>query len=652
MVQSTVDSTERALGAATANAADAGRNMRQREATAEREKELAHEYLVREVEATKALAAKEREKAFAGRKQTTKAEEAQAEVLAAQRINFEEEVLAREARHREHEAARRDAEERWRLRRKEREEVMIEQEHIERAKKEEAAAVAAARRAEDLSRVIGALDNAQRERESQLARRESEQEEQRRYRQRREAELEAARREEAELADNMISNLDRKYREQEQTAVALRVAEASYVDRSRLDLESRTRAPFRSDRAAEHLTLLEECDAEKEQENERDAYELMVTEGDFERRTRAAYRLHRELDANVDTTKGDERALKSTDYRYGKSGTGGPEPSRTDYEVRKKLGSHDGLDQTKAYDATNEAVFEVNDLQEKYASAAQTLEDAAKQVRARPQHANIHNCEEYDFAHATVGAMGSVPSQDRPLVTRGIPEGRLFAGVLTPRQEVEQAREAKFTLKREEEMSALEAARARREEAEYTFSARNVHFQQLKARNEQYLAEATPALAAAQAAASAITPGDVLALASDENSTPVVQAVCVSVGVLLTGHVDTSYEAARDLMYPPERFVDMIRDFQCDAVGPDQIETVHMTMRTLDVDEVLAVSPVAASLLMWTANIARYNQVYASVGPLRLEMSKAAKEVEEADKKRREASKQVSYLLTWRNEAA
>jgi len=49
MVQASVDSTERALSAATNVAADAGRNTRQREATAEREKELAHEYLVSEL---------------------------------------------------------------------------------------------------------------------------------------------------------------------------------------------------------------------------------------------------------------------------------------------------------------------------------------------------------------------------------------------------------------------------------------------------------------------------------------------------------------------------------------------------------------------------------------------------------------------------
>ena len=44
---------------------------------------------------------------------------------------------------------RRDAEERWRLRRKEREEVAIEEERIERAQKEEAAAIASARRAKE-----------------------------------------------------------------------------------------------------------------------------------------------------------------------------------------------------------------------------------------------------------------------------------------------------------------------------------------------------------------------------------------------------------------------------------------------------------------------------------------------------------------------
>jgi hypothetical protein len=136
--------------------------------------------------------------------------------------------------------------------------VNREEERIERAQKEEAAALAAARRAADLHRAVAAMDIAQREREEQLARREAEHEEQRRYRERRETELEAARREEAELADNMISNLDRKYREQEEAAVALRVAEASYVDRSAVQNESRTRAPFRADVAAEHQQVFEE----------------------------------------------------------------------------------------------------------------------------------------------------------------------------------------------------------------------------------------------------------------------------------------------------------------------------------------------------------------------------------------------------------
>ena len=43
--------------------------------------------------------------------------------------------------------------------------------------------------------------------------------------------------------------------------------------------------------------------------------------------------------------------------------------------------------------------------------------------------------------------------------TRGIPEGRLFAGVRTPRQEIEEAREARYSLQREEKASAMEAAR-------------------------------------------------------------------------------------------------------------------------------------------------------------------------------------------------
>jgi len=250
-----------------------------------------------------------------------------------------------------------------------------------------------------------------------------------------------------------------------------------------------------------------------------------------------------------------------------------------------------------------------------------------------------------------VAALGSVPSQDRPLATRGIPEGRLFAGVRTPRQEIEEAREARHSLQREEKASAMEAARARREEAEYIYSARSVHFQQLKARHEQYLAEATPALAAAQAAASSISAGDILALAAAEEPTPVVQAVVVSACVLLTGDLNISFEAARtQVLLPPERFVDALRDFKSENAGPSQVEAVHTAMRTLDVDEVLGASPVAASLLMWTANVARYNQIYRNVCPVRLEMSEATKLLEDADVKRREAAKKVSFLLAFRSD--
>lgn len=642
MVQSTVDSTERALAASTAVAAEAGRNMRNREAEYEREKELAHEYLVREVETTKQLASREREKAFEGRVHTTKAEQTQAEQLASQRIDFEEKALAREARHREAEAARRDAQERWRLRRKEREEISQGEERIERSQKEEASAIAAARRAEDLQRVITSLDAAQRQREEALARREAEQEEQRRYRQRREAELEAAQREEAELADNMISNLDAKYREQEQTAVALRVAEAAYVDRSVVERESRTRAPFRADRAAEYKHLLEEVEAAEGEDIEVGACALSYTEGDMERRARAAYRLHR----GADTGHGDQRTLRSQDYRYGGAQTGGPEPTRTDAEVRAKMGGA----QTQAYDAVNQAAFETADLAGRYAQSAYTYDDAASQTRPRPVHAQIHNTEEFDFAPSTVAGTGGTASQDRALVTRAIPEGRLFAGVLTPRQEMEAAREARHTLKREEERTALEAARARREQAEYTYSARQVHFQQLKARSEQYLAEATPSLAAAQAAASSITPGEVLDLASGD-ALPVVQVVVQAVGIMLTGDEAISFEAARELMLPPERYVDLLRDFNSASVGTPQIEAVHNSMRVLDVDEVLGASPTAAALLMWTANMARYNQVYANVCPVRLEMAEAARAMEEADTERREAAKKLSFLKLWRADA-
>lgn len=644
MVQSTVDSTERALGAATAVAADAGRNMRQREATAEREKELAHEYLVREVETTKALAAQEREKAFQGRSNTTREEQATAEDLAEQRMHFETDMLAREARHREMEAERRDNQEHWRLRRKEREDITREEERIERAQKEEGAATAAARRAQDLRRVIVELDAAQRAREEQLARREAEREEQRRYCQRREAELDAARREEAELADNMISNLDRRYKEQEQTAVALQVAEAARVDRSAILQESRTRAPFRADRAEEHLKIKEAYDEEQLEELERDACALRLTEGDAERRYRAAYRLHRELDGQVDLHQGDDRSLRSTSYEYGNAQTGGPEPNGmigAQAQVhRNKLTS----EHSDAYDAKREAVFESTELRDRYAGAAYTFDDEASQTRPRPALAHIHNCEEYDFAQAAVAAGGPVP-QDRHLCVRGIPQGRLFAGVRTPRQEMEEAREAKHTLMQEEERCTLEAARAKREEADYTYAACNLHFQQLKARYEQYMGEATPALTAAQTAAASLTVEELEAVLQDPSPPPVIQAVCVAACTLLTGQCGGNYAMAAGLMSPAPRFLDLLRSFRSNSVGSAQIDDVHHTMRTLDVDEVLSISSAAASMLMWTANMTRYNQVYRSAWPVHEQMNEAAQNIEKADEARRAAAKRVSFLL-------
>jgi len=643
MVQSTVDGTERALSVATDVASDAGRAMREREAAAEREKELSHEYLVREVETSKSQAARECEKAFDGRVATTKAEQEQASGLAEQRVKFENDVLDREARHREDQSARRDAEERWRLRRKEREEIAREQDRVERAQKEEAAALGKARRAEDLARAIAELDQAQRAREEALSRREAESEEQRRYRERREMELEASRREEAELADNMIGNLDRKFREQEETAVALRVAEASHVDRTAVEQESNTRTPFKAYRAREHLMAFEEVEKYEEQQAERDDAQRHLTEGDFERRQRAAYRLHRQ---NPTSPKGDDRSLRgqSKSYRYGGSHTGGPVPSGTDHETRCKLGK----DHTTEYHSGLEAMYEHGDLTKLYDGAALTLPDAAGQARARPPLAHIHNEEEYDYAASAVGASGSFGPSGRPLVQRGIAEGRLFAGVQTPRQEMEEAREAKHTLKREEKNAKLEAAKARREQAEYVYSARTVHHAQLKSRHEQYLAEATPALAAAQAAAGSITPEEIAAILDHPNPAPVVQAVCASACILLTGDCLLTFPAARQFMNPPERFVSLLRDRRSEMAGENQVAEVQQVMRTLDADQVLGASPAAAALMMWTANVARYNQMYSRLGPVRMEMMQTAEELEKADVERREAAKAVSYLLAWK----
>lgn len=133
LVESRVESTERCLAAATQVAAEAGRSMRMREALVEREKELAHENMLRDIENAKAAAESERRNAFEGRVSTTKLEQVQAEELAAQRDCFERDMLDREKRHRDAEAQRRDAEEAWRLRRKEREDDLREAERIERA---------------------------------------------------------------------------------------------------------------------------------------------------------------------------------------------------------------------------------------------------------------------------------------------------------------------------------------------------------------------------------------------------------------------------------------------------------------------------------------------------------------------------------------
>ena len=71
-------------------------------------------------------------------------------------------------------------------------------------------------------------------------------------------------------------------------------------------------------------------------------------------------------------------------------------------------------------------------------------------------------------------------------------------------------------------------------------------------------------------------------------------------------------------------------------------------MRTLDADQVLGASPAAAALMMWTANVARYNQMYSNLAPVRMEMMTTAEELEKADVERREAAKAVSYHLTWK----
>merc|ERR1711865_779213 len=128
LVESRVETTERSLAAATQVAQEAGRAMRMREALAEREKELSHENMLRDVENAKATAESERRTAFEGRVYTTKLEQHQAEELAHQREYFECDMLDREKRHRDAQAGRRDQEEAWRLRRKDREDDQRESE--------------------------------------------------------------------------------------------------------------------------------------------------------------------------------------------------------------------------------------------------------------------------------------------------------------------------------------------------------------------------------------------------------------------------------------------------------------------------------------------------------------------------------------------
>merc|ERR1711998_520749 len=171
--------------------------------------------------------------------------------------------------------------------------------------------------------------------------------------------------------------------------------------------------------------------------------------------------------------------------------------------------------------------------------------------------------------------------------------------------------------------------------------------QQLSARHEQYLGEATPALAAAHAASASLRAADVLDILNAERPSPALQAVCVSAAVLLNGRTEMSFDEARDAMMQPGAFLNRLREFDGDGVSEQQVSVVQATLRKLDVEEVLAVSPSAGTLLMWTANMARYNQIYRSVRPVRAELTRVGKDLETADKERHEAAKKVSFLLAW-----
>jgi len=644
LVESRVEGTERSLAAATQGAQEAGRAMRMREALAEREKELSHENMLRDVENAKASAESERRTAFEGRVYTTKLEQHQAEELAHQREYFERDMLDREKRHRDAQAGRRDQEEAWRLRRKDREDDQRESERVDRAGKHKLKATEDLSRAEDLHRVADALDQAHKARELALAYREAERDDQRRQRMRREAELEAANREEAELADNMISNLDRAYREQEQAAALVREADSNRIESQALFEESNTRAPFRAARAQEHQKLLTAISREEMEEVQRDNFHTQMTTEDFERRMKAEQRIHRGLDGSIGLADPDQRQLRQfSSIAAGQPG--GSLWSQNDHTRRAKLGSEARDTQS----VRQESMSEANNLANRYAAGEYTLHDAAANSRPRPEHAHVHHFEEYDFSHTAAGAAGPTPLQDRPLHYEYHPEGRIFAGVQGPREEMEVARAAKKALERQERITAIEAARTKREEAEYTYAARKVHYSQLQARHEQLLGEATPALAAAQTAAASLSEGPVLELFNAPDPSPAVRATVNSVQILLTNTpAPPTYEQARQRLQYAELFVNDLRSFNCDNVSEGALELVSSLMRQLDVDEVLIQSPVSATLLLWVANICRYNEIYRLVRPVRMEMQTAAMALEEMDEARRVAAKKLAYTLAWR----
>jgi len=644
LVESRVETTERSLAAATQVAQEAGRAMRMREALAEREKELSHENMLRDVENAKATAESERRTAFEGRVYTTKLEQHQAEELAHQREYFERDMLDREKRHRDSEAGRRDSEEAWRLRRKDREDDQRESERVERAGKHKEKAAEDLSRAEDLRRVAEALDQAHKARELALAYREAERDDQRRQRMRREAELEAATREEAELADNMISNLDRAYREQEQAAALVRECDSRRIVNAELFEESNTRAPFRSARAEEHQKLLCGVSREEMEEVQRNDFHSLMTTEDFERRVRANQRIHREVDHAIGVSDPDQRQLR----QFSQIAAGQPGGSlwlQGDTTRRNKLGSEARDHQS----ARREVLSSANDLANRYAGGEYTVHDAAGDSRPRPEHVHVHHNEEYDFSYTAAGAAGPTPMQDRPLHYEYHAEGRPFAGIQGPREELEVAREAKKALERQEKLTAIEAARTKREEAEYTYAARKVQYSQLQARHEQLLGEATPALAAAQTAAASLSEGPVIELNNAPAPSPAVMATVISVHILLTNSaVVPTYEQARQRLQYADLFVGDLRNFNCDHVSEASLEQVSALMRQLDVDEVLIQSPVSATLLLWVANICRYNEVYRMVRPVRIEMQGATRALEDMDEARRVAAKKLAYTLAWR----